>query len=176
MAFYELTERKIHKLENILTEYPPYLFKEICKELLNKNYVELRNQFYDTYAGKFMWFKFNYYGMEDAANDAHAILNREGLRTVGNFYKYLSDTNEYSQYLNIAIGLNKDDICDFLAAYEIKELLYRIKSYTTAYRNDYKFVMLSFSEMKDVEGIIQLSDSGELLELLNKYESTKDTQ
>lgn len=164
MAMYKLSEQKIRQLENILIETPPRDFKKICKAIYSKNYEQLKQQFLETYEGDLLLWKLKRYDSVDAAADANGALFLTNSHTMRNFYN-----NVRNGIGNISNALSQEDNNEFVTCWELKEKLYRILSYCQAYRSGYKDITLSFSEMNDVEDVIQLWDSGETLELIAKY-------
>ena len=58
---------------------------------------------------------------------------------------------------------------DLIDAYEIKEILYRISSYVQAKNLGYNDVLVSYSELKDIEYLIGLYDDNNLEDLISKY-------
>ena len=65
--------------------------------------------------------------------------------------------------------LDSEQEKDLIDAYEIKEILYRISSYVQAKNLGYNDVLVSYSELKDIEYIISLYDDNNLEDLISKY-------
>jgi 4'-phosphopantetheinyl transferase EntD len=65
--------------------------------------------------------------------------------------------------------LNNEEEIDMKTAYEAKEVLYKAQSYLVGYKLGYTDVTLNYSELKDLEYLIGLYESGDLFDLVDKY-------
>ena len=165
MATYKLSYDKMKQLERIVGDYPAFKFKLISKKLYDENFKLLKEHYLNLNFGKIMLFKLTWhYGSQQASEDAHTLLTISDALSVGSFVKAIKD-KEICACSMLDIGQAKD----LIDAYDIKEILYRISSYVQAKNLGYNDVLVSYSELKDIEYLIGLYNDNNLEDLISKY-------
>lgn len=165
MATYKLSYNKMKQLERIVGEYPAYKFKIISKKLYDENFKLLKEHYLKLNFGKIMFSKLTWcYGSQQASEDAHTLLTISDALSVGSFVKAIKDKDMCACSM-----LDSEQEKDLIDAYDIKEILYRINSYVQAKNLGYNDVLVSYSELKDIECIISLYDDNNLEDLVSKY-------
>ena len=165
MATYKLSYDKMKQLERIVGEYPAYKFKIISKKLYDENFKLLKEHYLKLNFGKIMFSKLTWcYGSQQASEDAHTLLTISDALSVGSFVKAIKDKDICAYSM-----LDSEQEKDLIDAYDIKEILYRINSYVQAKNLGYNDVLVSYSELKDIEYILNLYDDNNLEDLISKY-------
>ena len=165
MATYKLSYDKMKQLERIVGDYPAFKFKLISKKLYDENFKLLKEHYLSLNFGKIMLSKLTWcYGSQQASEDAHTMLTISDALSVGSFVKAIKDKD-----ICACSMLNKEQEKDLIDAYDIKEILYRISSYVQAKNLGYNDVLVSYSELKDIEYLISLYDDNNLEDLISKY-------
>lgn len=165
MATYKLNYDKMKQLERIVSDYPAFKFKLISKKLYDENFKLLKEHYLKLNFGKIMFSKLTWcYGSQQASEDAHTLLTISDALSVGSFVKVIKDKDMCACSM-----LDSEQEKDLIDAYDIKEILYRISSYVQAKNLGYNDVLVSYSELKDIEYIISLYDDNNLEDLISKY-------
>ena len=165
MATYKLSYDKMKQLERVVGEYPAYKFKIISKKLYDENFKLLKEHYLKLNFGKIMFSKLTWcYGSQQASEDAHTLLTIYDSLSVGSFVKVIKDKDMCACSM-----LDSEQEKDLIDAYDIKEILYRISSYVQAKNLGYNDVLVSYSELKDIEYLISLYDDNNLKDLISKY-------
>ena len=165
MATYKLSYDKMKQLERVVGEYPAYKFKIISKKLYDENFKLLKEHYLNLNFGKIMLSKLTWcYGSQQASEDAHILLTIYDALSVGSFVKVIKDKDMCACSM-----LDSEQEKDLIDAYDIKEILYRISSYVQAKNLGYNDVLVSYSELKDIEYLISLYDDNNLEDLISKY-------
>ena len=165
MATYKLSYDKMKQLEHIVSDYPAFKFKLISKKLYDENFKLLKDNFLSLHFGKIVISKLTWcYGNQQASEDANTLLAISDALSVGSFVKTIKDKD-----ICACSMLNKEQEKDLIDAYDIKEILYRISSYVQAKNLGYNDVLVSYSELKDIEYLIGLYDDNNLEDLISKY-------
>ena len=165
MATYKLSYDKMKQLERIVSDYPAFKFKLISKKLYDENFKLLKEHYLKLNFGKIMLSKLTWcYGSQQASEDAHTLLTISDALSVGSFVKAIKDKDMCACSM-----LDSEQEKDLIDAYEIKEILYRISSYVQAKNLGYNDVLVSYSELKDIEYLISLYDDNNLEDLISKY-------
>ena len=165
MATYKLSYDKMKQLERVVGEYPAYKFKIISKKLYDENFKLLKEHYLKLNFGKIMFSKLTWcYGSQQASEDAHTLLTISDALSVGSFVKAIKDKDICAYSM-----LDSEQEKDLIDAYDIKEILYRISSYVQAKNLGYNDVLVSYSELKDIEYLIALYDDNNLEDLISKY-------
>ena len=165
MATYKLSYDKMKQLERIVSDYPAFKFKLISKKLYDENFKLLKEHYLNLNFGKIMLSKLTWcYGSQQASEDAHTLLVISDALSVGSFVKAIKDKDTCACSM-----LDSEQEKDLIDAYEIKEILYRISSYVQAKNLGYNDVLVSYSELKDIEYLISLYDDNNLEDLISKY-------
>ena len=165
MATYKLNYDKMKQLERIVSDYPAFKFKLISKKLYDENFKLLKEHYLKLNFGKIMFSKLTWcYGSQQASEDAHTLLAISDALSVGSFVKAIKDKDMCACSM-----LDSEQEKDLIDAYEIKEILYRISSYVQAKNLGYNDVLVSYSELKDIEYLISLYDDNNLEDLISKY-------
>ena len=165
MATYKLSYDKMKQLEHIVSDYPAFKFKLISKKLYDENFKLLKEHYLNLNFGKIMLSKLTWhYGSQQASEDAHTLLTISDTLSVGSFVKAIKDKDMCACSM-----LDSEQEKDLIDAYEIKEILYRISSYVQAKNLGYNDVLVSYSELKDIEYLISLYDDNNLEDLISKY-------
>ena len=165
MATYKLSYDKMKQLERIVGDYPAFKFKLISKKLYDENFKLLKEHYLTLNFGKIMLSKLTWcYGSQQASEDAHTLLTISDALSVGSFVKAIKDKDMCACSM-----LDSEQEKDLIDAYEIKEILYRISSYVQAKNLGYNDVLVSYSELKDIEYLIGLYDDNNLEDLISKY-------
>ena len=165
MATYKLSYDKMKQLERIVSDYPAFKFKLISKKLYDENFKLLKEHYLNLNFGKIMFSKLTWcYGSQQASEDAHTLLTISDALSVGSFVKVIKDKDMCACSM-----LDSEQEKDLIDAYDIKEILYRISSYVQAKNLGYNDVLVSYSELKDIEYIISLYDDNNLEDLISKY-------
>lgn len=167
MATYKLSYDKIKQLERIVGDYPAFKFKLISKKLYDENFKLLKEHYLNLNFGKIMFSKLTWcYGSQQASEDAHTLLTISDAMSVGSFVKVIKDEDKDMCACSMLDSEQEKDLID---AYDIKEILYRISSYVQAKNLGYNDVLVSYSELKDIEYLINLYDDNNLEDLISKY-------
>ena len=167
MATYKLSYDKMKQLERIVGDYPAFKFKLISKKLYDENFKLLKEHYLKLNFGKIMLSKLTWcYGSQQASEDAHTLLTISDALSVGSFVKAIKDKDKDMCACSMLDSEQEKDLID---AYEIKEILYRISSYVQAKNLGYNDVLVSYSELKDIEYLIGLYDDNNLEDLISKY-------
>ena len=165
MATYKLSYDKMKQLERIVSDYPAFKFKLISKKLYDENFKLLKEHYLNLNFGKIMFSKLTWcYGSQQASEDAHTLLTISDALSVGSFVKAIKDKEMCACSM-----LDSEQEKDLIDAYDIKEILYRISSYVQAKNLGYNDVLVSYSELKDIECLISLYDDNNLEDLISKY-------
>lgn len=165
MATYKLSYDKMKQLERIVSDYPAFKFKLISKKLYDENFKLLKEHYLKLNFGKIMLSKLTWcYGSQQASEDAHTLLTISDALSVGSFVKAIKDKDMCACSM-----LDSEQEKDLIDAYDIKEILYRISSYVQAKNLGYNDVLVSYSELKDIEYLISLYDDNNLEDLISKY-------
>ena len=165
MATYKLSYDKMKQLERIVSDYPAFKFKLISKKLYDENFKLLKEHYLKLNFGKIMLSKLTWcYGSQQASEDAHTLLTISDALSVGSFVKAIKDKDMCACSM-----LDSEQEKDLTDAYDIKEILYRISSYVQAKNLGYNDVLVSYSELKDIEYLISLYDDNNLEDLISKY-------
>lgn len=165
MATYKLSYDKMKQLERIVSDYPAFKFKLISKKLYDENFKLLKEHYLKLNFGKIMLSKLTWcYGSQQASEDAHTLLTISDALSVGSFVKTIKDKDMCACSM-----LDSEQEKDLVDAYDIKEILYRISSYVQAKNLGYNDVLVSYSELKDIEYLISLHDDNNLEDLISKY-------
>ena len=165
MATYKLSYDKMKQLERVVGEYPAYKFKIISKKLYDENFKLLKEHYLKLNFGKIMFSKLTWcYGSQQASEDAHTLLTISDALSVGSFVKAIKDKDVCACSM-----LDSEQEKDLIDAYDIKEILYRISSYVQAKNLGYNDVLVSYSELKDIEYLIGLYDDNNLEDLISKH-------
>ena len=165
MATYKLSYDKMKQLERIVSDYPAFKFKLISKKLYDENFKLLKEHYLNLNFGKIMLSKLTWcYGSQQASEDAHTLLTIYDALSVGSFVKAIKDKDMCACSM-----LDSEQEKDLIDAYEIKEILYRISSYVQAKNLGYNDVLVSYSELKDIEYLIGLYADNNLEDLISKY-------
>lgn len=165
MATYKLSYDKMKQLERIVSDYPAFKFKLISKKLYDENFKLLKEHYLKLNFGKIMFSKLTWcYGSQQASEDAHTLLTISDALSVGSFVKAIKDKDMCACSM-----LDSEQEKDLIDAYDIKEILYRISSYVQAKNLGYNDVLVSYSELKDIEYLISLYDDNNLEDLISKY-------
>ena len=165
MATYKLSYDKMKQLERIISDYPAFKFKLISKKLYDENFKLLKEHYLKLNFGKIMLSKLTWcYGSQQASEDANTLLTISNALSVGSFVKAIKDKGMCACSM-LDVGQEKD----LIDAYDIKEILYRISSYIQAKNLGYNDVLVSYSELKDIEYLISLYDDNNLEDLISKY-------
>lgn len=165
MATYKLSYDKMKQLERIVSDYPAFKFKLISKKLYDENFKLLKEHYLKLNSGKIMFSKLIWcYGSQQASEDAHTLLTISDALSVGSFVKAIKDKDMCAYSM-----LDSEQEKDLIDAYDIKEILYRISSYVQAKNLGYNDVLVSYSELKDIEYLIGLYDDNNLEDLISKY-------
>ena len=165
MATYKLSYDKMKQLERIVSDYPAFKFKLISKKLYDENFKLLKEYYLNLNFGKIMFSKLTWcYGSQQASEDAHTLLTISDALSVGSFVKAIKDKDMCACSM-----LDSEQEKDLIDAYDIKEILYRISSYVQAKNLGYNDVLVSYSELKDIEYLISLYDDNNLEDLISKY-------
>ena len=165
MATYKLSYDKMKQLERVVGEYPAYTFKIISKKLYDENFKLLKEHYLKLNFGKIVLSKLTWcYGSQQASEDAHTLLTISDALSVGSFVRAIKDKDMCACSM-----LESEQEKDLIDAYEIKEILYRISSYVQAKNLGYNDVLVSYSELKDIEYILNLYDDNNLEDLVSKY-------
>lgn len=165
MATYKLSYDKMKQLERIVGEYPAFKFKLISKKLYDENFKLLKEHYLKLNFGKIVLSKLTWcYGSQQASEDAHTLLTISNALSVGSFVKAIKDKDMCACSM-----LDSEQEKDLTDAYDIKEILYRISSYVQAKNLGYNDVLVSYSELKDIEYLISLYDDNNLEDLISKY-------
>jgi len=165
MATYRLSYDKLKQLERIASDYPAYTFKIMAEKLYDKNFELLKEHYLNLNFGKILlWKGFERYNTQQASQDAHTLLHLANAFSVGGLVKQLQEKEMCSCSM-----LSSEQEIDLVTLYDTKETLYRISSYIQAQNLGYDDVLVSYSELKDIENIVALYDNGDLEDLTNKY-------
>ena len=165
MATYKLSYDKMKRLERIVSDYPAFKFKLISKKLYDENFKLLKEHYLKLNFGKIMFSKLTWcYGSQQASEDAHTLLTISDALSVGSFVKAIKDKDMCACSM-----LDSEQEKDLIDAYDIKEILYRISSYVQAKNLGYNDVLVSYSELKDIEYLISSYDDNNLEDLISKY-------
>lgn len=165
MATYKLSYDKMKQLERVVGDYPAFKFKLISKKLYDENFKLLKEHYLKLNFGKIMFSKLTWhYGSQQASEDAHTLLTISDALSVGSFVKAIKDKDICAYSM-----LDSEQEKDLIDAYDIKEILYRINSYVQAKNLGYNDVLVSYSELKDIEYILNLYDDNNLEDLISKY-------
>lgn len=165
MATYKLSYDKMKQLERVVSDYPAFKFKLISKKLYDENFKLLKEHYLKLNFGKIMFSKLTWcYGSQQASEDANTLLSISDALSVGSFVKAIKDKDMCACSM-----LDSEQEKDLIDAYEIKEILYRISSYVQAKNLGYNDVLVSYSELKDIEYLIGLYDDNNLEDLISKY-------
>lgn len=166
MAYYKLTQGKLTDIEKILSEVKPYELKKVATNIYQLNFDRLKNHFLTLFFGSVSLYKGTWcYSHKHAVKDAETTLKLDNAETVGHFYHTLKD----KPLLSVSNMLNSEEEIDMKTAYEAKEVLYKAQSYLVGYKLGYTDVTLNYSELKDLEYLIGLYESGDLFDLVDKY-------
>ena len=165
MATYKLSYDKMKRLERIVSYYPAFKLKLIYKKLYDENFKLFKEYYLKLNFGKIMFSKLTWcYGSQQASEDANTLLSIYDALSVGSFIKAIKDKDVCACSM-LDVGQEKD----LIDTYEIKEILYRISSYVQAKNLGYNDVLVSYSELKDIEYLIGLYDDNNLEDLISKY-------
>lgn len=166
MAYYRLTQSKLDEIEKVLAEVKPYQLKNVANNIYKMNFNRLKEHFLHLYGGNLVLHKMTFnYAHKHAIKDAETTLKLDNAETVGHFYHTLKE----KPLLSVSNMLNNEEEIDMKTAYEAKEILYKAQSYLIGYKLGYTDVTLNYSELKDLEYLIGLYESGDLFDLVDKY-------
>ena len=166
MAYYKLTQSKIKDIEKVLAEVKPYQLKNVANNIYKMNFNRLKEHFLNLYGGNLVLHKMTFnYAHKHAIKDAETVQRLDDTNSVGKLVKLIKD----KPLMSISNMLVSQEEIDFISAYDAKEALYKAQSYLVGYKLGYTDVTLNYSELKDLEYLIGLYESGDLFDLIEKY-------
>ena len=166
MAYYKLTQSKLDEIEKVLSEVKPYQLKNVANNIYKMNFNRLKEHFLNLYGGNIVLHKMTFnYAHKHAIKDAETVQRLDDTNSVGKLVKLIKD----KPLMTISNMLVTQEEIDFISAYDAKEALYKAQSYLMGYKLGYTDVTLNYSELKDLEYLIGLYESGDLFDLVDKY-------